>query len=61
KNTCQQCGVSVAEEPNLLIEIDHVIPISKGGTTNEDNLQALCWRCNRKKGASLAQAAIQDW
>ncbi|OWJ96941.1 hypothetical protein B6S59_05690 [Pseudomonas sp. A46] len=61
KNTCQQCGVSVTEEPNLLIEVDHVIPISKGGTTTEDNLQALCWRCNRKKGASLAQAAIPDW
>lgn len=50
-NTCQQCGVSVRDEPNLLIEIDHIIPISKGGTTVEHNLQALCWRCNRAKGA----------
>lgn len=56
KNTCQQCGISVRDEPNLLIEIDHVIPISKGGTTIEDNLQALCWRCNRTKGASISQA-----
>ncbi|MGA4453431.1 HNH endonuclease [Pseudomonas fortuita] len=58
KNTCQQCGVSVGDEPNLLIEIDHIIPISKGGTTTEDNLQALCWRCNRTKGAALSQAKI---
>lgn len=52
-NTCQQCGVSVGDEPNLLIEIDHIIPISKGGATTEHNLQALCWRCNRAKGATL--------
>ncbi len=53
RNTCQQCGISVRDEPNLLIEVDHIIPISKGGTTTEDNLQALCWRCNRTKGATL--------
>lgn len=52
-DTCQQCGVSVMDEPNLLIEIDHVVPISKGGVTVEHNLQALCWRCNRTKGATL--------
>lgn len=53
-NTCQRCWVSVKEEPNLLIEIDHITPISKGGITTEDNLQALCWRCNRTKGAKLS-------
>lgn len=53
KNTCQICRVSVRDEPNLLIEVDHIIPISKGGTTIENNLQALCWRCNRKKGSTL--------
>lgn len=53
-NTCQQCGISVNDEPNLLIEVDHIIPISRGGFTTENNLQALCWRCNRKKGSTLA-------
>lgn len=53
KNTCQQCGISVNDEPNLLIEVDHIIPIAKGGITTEYNLQALCWRCNRKKGSTL--------
>ncbi len=52
-STCQRCWISVMDEPNLLIEIDHIIPISKGGTTTEDNLQALCWRCNRTKGATI--------
>ena len=28
--TCQKCGVSVKDEPTLLLEVDHIIPISKG-------------------------------
>ena len=34
-------------------EIDHIIPVSKGGLTTEDNLQTLCWRCNRSKGNKM--------
>lgn len=49
--TCKECGVSMQDEPHLLLEIDHIVPVSKGGLTTEDNLQTLCWRCNRKKGA----------
>lgn len=51
--TCCQCGNSTHEEPNLLLEIDHIIPIAKGGLTQEDNLQTLCWKCNRSKGAKI--------
>ena len=51
--TCCICGNSVYKEPNLLLEVDHIIPISKGGLTQVDNLQTLCWRCNRQKGNKL--------
>lgn len=51
--TCKICGVSVMDEKNLLLEIDHIIPLSKGGVTSENNLQTLCWRCNRSKGAQI--------
>lgn len=51
--TCRKCGVSVAQEPHLLLEIDHIVPVSKGGLTTEENLQTLCWRCNRSKGAKI--------
>lgn len=51
--SCLQCGISVAAEPHLLLEIDHIIPVSKGGLSTPDNLQTLCWRCNRAKGAKL--------
>ena len=47
--TCRSCGNSIAKEPNLLLEVDHIIPVSKGGYTVEGNLQTLCWKCNRKK------------
>lgn len=51
--TCCQCGNSTSKEPNLLLEVDHIIPIAKGGLTLEENLQTLCWKCNRSKGAKL--------
>lgn len=51
--TCMLCGNSTLKEENLLLEIDHIIPISKGGLTEENNLQTLCWKCNRSKGAKL--------
>ncbi len=51
--TCQTCGNSTNNEPNLLLEIDHKIPVSRGGLTEESNLQTLCWRCNRSKSSKI--------
>ena len=51
--TCCNCNLSIEDEQNLLLEIDHIIPLSKGGVTSENNLQTLCWRCNRTKGAKI--------
>ena len=51
--TCCNCGNSTNKEPNLLLEIDHIIPVSKGGCTVENNLQTLCWKCNRKKSDKI--------
>jgi hypothetical protein len=50
---CRSCHVSVNAEPNLLLEIDHIIPVSRGGLSVPENLQCLCWRCNRTKGAKM--------
>lgn len=51
--TCQLCAISVAAEPNLLLEVDHIVPVSRGGLSTEENLQTLCWRCNRSKSNKL--------
>lgn len=42
-NKCNYCG-SVD-----MLEIDHIIPISRGGNSTEDNLQVLCKSCNSAK------------
>lgn len=47
--TCQCCGNSTAKEPNLLLEVDHIHPVSKWGPSIPENLQTLCWKCNREK------------
>ena len=53
--TCCNCGNSTYIEPNLLLEIDHIIPVAKGGQTVEDNLQTLCWKCNRAKSDKILE------
>jgi hypothetical protein len=51
--TCQMCGISARTSESLLLEIDHIMPLAKGGFTSEANLQTLCWKCNRAKGSRV--------
>lgn len=48
---CRACGRSPANEPGTRLQVDHVVPWSRGGMTAEGNLQTLCERCNIGKGA----------
>jgi len=45
---CQICGDTAKEGAKL--EVDHIHPVSKGGSNNPDNLQVLCRDCNAGKG-----------
>lgn len=45
--TCQICGKYMPDGVGL--QIDHIVPVSKGGTTVASNLQVLCSKCNRRK------------
>jgi len=49
--SCRACGRSPASETGVVLEVDHVVPWSRGGTSVEANLQTLCDRCNGGKGA----------
>lgn len=53
---CRICRLSIADEKNLLLEIDHIVPLARGGVTTEANLQTLCWKCNRRKGTQIYEA-----
>jgi hypothetical protein len=46
---CRMCKVSIHDQTHLLLEVDHIMPVSKGGLSIEENLQTLCWKCNRSK------------
>jgi 5-methylcytosine-specific restriction endonuclease McrA len=54
---CQLCGVKTSTEhatthdryPNL----DHIVPLAKGGEHTRENTQCACRRCNLSKGDAL--------
>lgn len=51
---CQYCG---QHPPQTILEIDHIHPVSKGGTNDIDNLMTSCQPCNRGKGANDLEVA----
>ena len=44
--TCQICGKHLKDDE---LEFDHIIPISKGGSSEEHNIRLACFDCNRRK------------
>lgn len=44
---CQICGSSRAD--GVRLEVDHKVPVAKGGTNDLTNLWTLCFPCNRGK------------
>jgi len=54
--TCQYCG---QQAPNVILHVDHVRPVSDGGSTDILNLITACIACNAGKGArSLSDQAV---
>lgn len=47
KGRCELCGVKAEAKA---LEVDHIVPRSKGGPDTEANFQALCYSCNAAKG-----------
>lgn len=50
--TCRACGRSPATHPGVSLQVDHIVPWSKGGLTVLENLQTLCEECNGGKSAA---------
>lgn len=62
--SCTYCGLrfeipnnwnkeSAIHNGNMYLEIDHIFPLSKGGSDSLDNKQALCRLCNNKKSNKI--------
>jgi hypothetical protein len=49
---CICCGANPATDPTVELQIDHIVPVSKGGGNEEGNLRTLCRKCNGGKGAA---------
>lgn len=47
--TCQYCG---STPPKVILHLDHIFPVSKGGDNGQDNLITSCLDCNLGKAAT---------
>lgn len=54
EHCCQYCGNRFGTSA---LSLDHVIPRSRGGPTNWENIVAACLRCNVRKGGRTPQEA----
>src|SRR5262245_58197892 len=52
--TCQYCG---AKGPDVKLVLDHIKPVSKGGSSDYTNLVTSCWVCNSGKADSHLREA----
>ena len=53
---CFYCGCSLLKKGRKIF-IDHIIPVSRGGSNEENNLVPACFKCNMSKHMLL----IEEW
>ncbi len=53
-STCQYCG---RRFPRSELNLDHVVPRSRGGSTNWENVVCSCVPCNLRKGGRTPEEA----
>lgn len=56
--TCVRCGKKLRKND---VDIDHIIPQSRGGRDNISNLQCMCKRYNRSKRNDIDLNTLKDY
>lgn len=56
-HTCQECGKHLMDHE---VEFDHIIPVSRGGSSEESNLRLTCFDCNRDKSDEFSPSQIRE-
>jgi 5-methylcytosine-specific restriction endonuclease McrA len=67
--TCVYCGLFFKTPNNwdkksaihngiMFLEIDHIIPLSKGGSDDIENKQCLCQKCNNRKSNKIKETEV---
>jgi len=56
-NTCAYCGES--PEEGELLEIEHLIPLSRGGYHRLENVVPACPSCNKRKGSMTYEEFLE--
>lgn len=54
--TCQYCG---RKPPEVVLQVDHIFPVDKGGTNDPSNLITSCQPCNAGKSDVLLDSSFQ--
>lgn len=55
RRPCRYCGDMITRKEAT---VDHIIPLSKGGSNDKANLVICCLRCNKKKGDVMPQMLL---
>lgn len=60
---CVYCGMRIFMDIAKDVHVDHVLPLSRGGSNSPDNLALTCSSCNHSKGARTIREwqAIRGW
>jgi len=56
-HTCLWCG---AKEPEIVLSMDHIVPLSMGGRHSAENIQPLCVSCNSRKGVQTLDFRVPN-
>lgn len=61
KSTCVYCKTKLNKSGNNKYHVDHIYPLSKGGSNGIENLQLLCPTCNVRKSNKLPEEFAQQF